>query len=363
MHGENDILFGLSSFRLHRIPYQVLMLCPPIPPLWDNVRDPLLPKHPVIREIFGSPLHVLVTNRKDRRTAKNVRTHLVESRLPAGAIVDSVLGVQTCSPLFTLLTLARDLNTIELTMAMYEFCGNFSVFKPSEAIEELLKTPEAAELNRQPGAWKRVRSSAATASGKTSSLWMRPPLVSLDELHSALDEYPHFHGKKKFSEAANLVTGVTSSPFEVQLSMLLALPESMGGKGMPLFTNNARIALTKEARKMYPHSFIRADLLFEGNESRPDIDVECQGSIIHENEKQAISDSDRSTALASMNIEVLWITYEKISNASTFRSIAGLIARRIDYPLPELTGEARRRENELRRNLMIDWSTLGGRPM
>ena len=192
---------------------------------------------------------------------------------------------------------------------------------------------------------------------------MRPPLVSLDELHSALDEYPHFHGKKKFSEAANLVTGVTSSPFEVQLSMLLALPESMGGKGMPLFTNNARIALTKEARKMYPHSFIRADLLFEGNESRPDIDVECQGSIIHENEKQAISDSDRSTALASMNIEVLWITYEKISNASTFQSIADLIARRIDYPLPELTGEARRRENELRRNLMIDWSTLGGRPM
>lgn len=64
-----------------------------------------------------------------------------------------------------------------------------------------------------------------------------------------------------------------------------------------------------------------------------------------------------------MNIEVLWITYEKISNASTFRSIAGLIARRIDYPLPELTGEARRRENKLRRNLMIDWSTLGGRPM
>ena len=64
-----------------------------------------------------------------------------------------------------------------------------------------------------------------------------------------------------------------------------------------------------------------------------------------------------------MNIEVLWITYEKISNASAFQSIAGLIAKRIDYPLPELTGEALRRENELRRNLMIDWSTLGGRPM
>lgn len=64
MHGEKDILFGLSSFRLHRIPYQVLMLCPPIPPLWDNVRDPLLPKHPVMHEILGSPLNVLVTNRK-----------------------------------------------------------------------------------------------------------------------------------------------------------------------------------------------------------------------------------------------------------------------------------------------------------
>lgn len=359
MHGEKDILFGLSSFRLHRIPYQVLMLCPSIPPLWDNVRDPFLAKHPVIHEILGCPLHVLVSNRKDRRTAKNVRTHLVESHLPAEAIVDSVLGVQTCSPFFTLLTLARDLNTIELAMAMYEFCGNFSVFKPSKTIEEPLKTRDAIDLSKRPEAWKRVRSSAATTSGKTSSLWMRPPLVSIDELHSALDEYPHFHGKAKFREAANLVTGITSSPFEVQLSMLLGLPQQMGGKGMPFFTNNAKITLTKEARGIYPHNFILADLLFEGNENHPDIDVECQGAIIHESEKQTISDSNRSTALATMNIEVLWITHEKISSASAFQPIAGLIAKKIDYPLPELTEEARRRENELRRNLMIDWSALG----
>ena len=108
---------------------------------------------------------------------------------------------------------------------------------------------------------------------------------------------------------------------------------------------------------MYPHSFSRADLLFEANESRPDIDVECQGSIIHENEKQTISDSDRSTALASMNIEVLWITHEKISNASTFQSIAGLIARRIDYPLPRVnrrSTQARERTQTKSHDRLVD---------
>ncbi len=360
MHGEQDILYGLTSFRLHRIPYQVLMLCPPIPPLWQNVRSPDLPNHPVIREILGTPLHVLVDNRKDRRTAKLIRTHLVESQLPPGVISESILDVRTCSPLVTLLTLARDLSTIELAMAMYELCGNFSVFKPTPAIENLLKTPEAIALSKNdPNAWKRVRSAAQATSGNASSLWMRPPLIKLDELHKFARQCPHIRGRKRFEQAAQLVTGVTSSPFEVQLSMLLALPEEMGGKGMSGFANNGEIRLSKEARSVYSCDNVYADLLFEGDETHHALDVECQGAIIHDDEKQALNDADRATALASLGIDTLWVTHRNIVDAKSFQAIANLIGNKIGNPPLEPNDQTRWRERELRRTLMIDWADLG----
>ena len=106
MRGDGDVLYGLTSFRIYRIPHQVLPLCPPIPSPWQHVRDPELPDHPVIREILGTPLHLLITDRRDRRTSKAIRTHLIESTLPPGAIVETALNIQACSPLFTLLTLS-----------------------------------------------------------------------------------------------------------------------------------------------------------------------------------------------------------------------------------------------------------------
>lgn len=359
---HENVLYGISSFRLLRTPPQVRLLCPPLSSFSQDVRSGTVGKHPVIKEIIGAPVHVLVQDRKDRRRRKYAITHLVESTLPPEAIIDSELDIRLCSPLFTLLTLARVLDTIQLAMAMYELCGNFTVFKPSPLIEELLETPEAKTLSAQSGAWKRVHSSARTTSGTQPSLWMRPPLIELDDLRKFAAICPRFRGKKNFCKAAQLVTGVTSSPFEVQLSMLLALPESMGGQGMPFFTNNTDIPLTKRARGIYHHSKICADLLFENSNGARTIDVECQGAIIHDDDKQVISDSDRTTALSSMNIDVLLVTHDKISNVQTFRNIVETIADKIGYELPAQTSEHAALENELRSQLMIDWSTLGSLP-
>lgn len=354
-----NALYGPSSFRLWRTPPQVRLLLPPLSSFSHDVRNGTVSKHPVISEIIGTPVHVLVQDRKCRRRRKQVITHLIESKLPPESLIDTELDIQTCSPLLTLLTLARDLDTIELAMAMYELCGNFAVFKPSPLIEELLATPEAQALSARPGAWKRVRSLAKTTAGSKSSLWMRPPLIELDDLHEFARACPPLRGKANFRKAAQLVTGVTSSPFEVQLSMLLALPEGMGGQDMPFFTNNTDIPLTNRARGIYHHSKICADLLFEDDGGSRRIDVECQGAVVHDGEKQIIRDSDRTTALSSMDIDVLLVTYEKIADARTFRNIAETIAAKVGYTLPEQTEEFKTLENELRSHLMIDWSTLG----
>lgn len=79
MRGDGDVLYGLTSFRMYRIPHQVFPLCPPIPSLWQHVRDPELLDYPVIREILGTPLHLLITDRRDRRTSKAIRTRTDET--------------------------------------------------------------------------------------------------------------------------------------------------------------------------------------------------------------------------------------------------------------------------------------------
>lgn len=359
MRGNGDVLYGLTSFRMYRIPHQVLPLCPPMPSLWQHVRDPELLDHPVIREILGTPLHLLITDRRDRRTSKAIRTHLVESTLPPGAIAETVLDIQACSPLFTLLTLARHLSTIELAMAMYEFCGNFSVFRPSPAIEELLQTPESIALAKSPQGWRRVTSSARTSSGGQSSLWMRPPLISLDELNRFARQCAPIRGCRRFAQAARLVTGVASSPFEVQLSLLLSLPREMGGKHITGFCNNGRVPLSKPARSLYACNNVYADLLFEADESHCGLDVECQGAIIHNDSNQALSDADRAMALAAQGIETLWVTHRQILDIDSFQAVAEIIGDRLGIPLEKPDPHARGLEQELRRTLMIDWVDLG----
>lgn len=358
MSPDDDVLYGPSAFRFLRIPPQVLLQCPPLPPIHGNIGKPTLLHHPVVTEILGTPIHILVTKRNDRRRASSVKTHLVQDPLPTGAIIDTPLGVRTCSPLFTLLTMARSVDALELAMVMYELCGNFAVFRPSPAIEELLASSSIEQQLLPSDRWRRVLS----ANGAPSDLWMRQPLIELSELTAYADQCAGMRGRRTFQKAARMVTGVASSPFEAQLSMLLGLPTSQGGKGFPHFTNNQEIILTARARKLHSSTRAYADLFFEGDLSHHSLDIECQSSLIHSGTDQALSDTNRATALTSMDIDVLGVTYDQISNIDSFHNLAALIARKIGYRLPKQTPDSQLRESELRRRILSDWSEIGADP-
>lgn len=102
---------------------------------------------------------------------------------------------------------------MRLVLAMYELCGWFSVFKPSPAVdmaleqakseEEQYTTESLFELDetQDEAPWKRVYARASQkdsendqsgqqndgsgnkANGKGTSLWMRKPLIEIEELH------------------------------------------------------------------------------------------------------------------------------------------------------------------------------------
>ena len=138
-----DTLFGISAFRYHRTPPQVLGLLPPIPQFENDRRRQSLRDHMLIREIVAFPIHVLVSERTKRAGSKTLKYHLVSGELPFGSIWETEHEFSVASPLFTLYQLAATLSKTQLAMAMYEMCGTFTTFKPSPVIEDLLEAARA----------------------------------------------------------------------------------------------------------------------------------------------------------------------------------------------------------------------------
>lgn len=348
-----DVLYGISAFRFHRTPPQIRALFPPVPQVETDKRREAFKAHPLIREITGLPVHLMVESRAAMTGAECLTSHLATGPLPFGSVVETDLGLSVASPLMTLYQLAQTVSEVHLVMAMYEMCGTFSVFKPTNAIEEM------AALSSMPlegaGSWQRV----CGQNGRRSDLWRRPPLIELDELSRFANEVK---GKRKgamFAKAASLVTGVVASPFEAQLSILLSFSRRKGGEGLSRLENNKRVALSRKATLLSGKCCCYADLLFEGYDCERPVVIECQGAVAHASEKMLMADSDRTTALQEMGYDVILLTYGQIANARNFDVVRRLLFKKLGIRYREKTPDAVYREHELRRNLFIDWETLG----
>jgi very-short-patch-repair endonuclease len=158
------------------------------------------------------------------------------------------------------------------------------------------------------------------------------------------------------------VTGVVASPFEAQLSLLLATPARVaGGEGLDPFSNNARIVLSGKAARLAGRYNCYADFLFEETGDKKPLVVECQGRLVHSGADAAMSDSDRATALQQMGFNVMLLTYQQIADEKNFEIVKRMLFEEIGLEYREI---ARRRtqldaQRSLRRELFIDWNTLG----
>lgn len=346
-----DIICGKSAFRFWRTPPQCLIALPSLPISQETFVRRSLPAHPLVVNSLGSPIDLLVLDRGSRTGAANAVRHLWQGTLPKGAVQDSDWCGQITSPAFTLFNLATQMPLTQLVMAMYEMCGYFAVHKPTPAAEALLAQGDYLP----PGfGWRRVRG----ADGRGTSLWQREPLVELDELRAIASETAGHHGYKKFVRAVDCVTGACASPFEVQLSMLLAMPRRLGGYGIAL-ENNKEIRLTQQARKIAPKQRIYADVYLESAAHDKALVLECQGAAVHANEAASLADADRSTALQAMGLDVVLLTYRQIADEARFAAVLQYVFQKLDINLRPKTPRYQEAERILRRELFINWETLG----
>ncbi|WP_143757982.1 hypothetical protein [Collinsella sp. An2] len=348
-------LTNISSFLRYRTPPLVRDLAGGFPDIASRAGKRALLQRPSIYGCIDPPIHVLVFHPSELRNNRSVTTHLWAHDLPPQALLDTEEGIFTASPLFTLLSLAPSLCVTHLTMAIYEFAGTFTVYRPAEVVHNHLQ--QLIDLGMLPviDGWK----PSLTPDNKLTDLWQRPPLITLNELRSFAAHIDGVRGSKKFRQAAKHVTGIASSPFEVQATMLLGLPRRWGGMGIEPIRNNYPIAFTGKARNIASRDRCYADLYMESATSDRTVVVECQGDPFHTGESKSHEDDNRRLALQSMGYTVVPLRYEQISDPLRFEGVASYISRELGLDAKPKTSAFKRASQELRHDLFIDWWTLG----
>lgn len=350
-------LCGTSAFRFHRTPPQILSFYPPLKTDHPDPNHRAIASSITTTELLGLPLQRLVLDQNRRHNSSLYNTRYLKNELPRGSIQDTDFGFSVTSPAATLLTMAGRVSRNHLLMATYEFCGSFSVFNPCRRVECDLEAAYEQGFIRPGEGWHRVEN----VDGMGTSLWSRRPLLTPEELRRFCDQADGFQGIKDLRWALSNLTGVTASPFEVQASMLLGLPRAYGGEGFRIL-NNQRIQLSPSARTLYPYNSCYADILIEGGGSNAGVIIECQGRSVHASEAASISDSDRTTALISMGYEVILVTYDQITSLKSFNTVLDIIAKKAAIPIRPKTKRQLQAQNELRREIFIDWNTLCAQP-
>lgn len=217
----DEIVCANTAFRYWRCPPQVRDLYPRLPSSEDGWRA--LSQAPFVTDVLKTPI-IITTVPGGVNYHSGLRTTIhCDDASGVDSTLETAMGFRVTNPLATLFTMARFVSPTDLVLAMYEFCGWFSVFEPTAAAEaELDKAKDAAENatteslfdldeSQDEAQWKRVyarvkdkeqvntkgpngqKKMNEVTKLKGTSLWMRKPLIELHELH----EYASKMKKKK----------------------------------------------------------------------------------------------------------------------------------------------------------------------
>lgn len=383
----DEIVCANTAFRYWRCPPQVRDLYPRLPNSEDGWRA--LSHAPFVTDVLKVPI-ITSTEPGGVNYHSGLRTTIhCGDASGVDSTLETAMGFRVTNPLTTLFTMARFTSQTDLVLAMYEFCGWFSVFEPTTTAEaELSKADDAAQdstteslfeldESQDEAQWKRVYARVKTkeqvnAKGpngqkktkevtklKDTSLWMRKPLIELNELHEYARKMKSRKWGTKFYNAAQLVTGIAASPLEVAGIILLSLPRSRGGAGFRNVYVNDFTPLTASAQSIAGQKVCYGDIVIVNPTIMKAGIVEIQGEVIHGSGAVLDHDAKRMTALQSMGYDVFLVTHDMLNEAEQLDAIVRSLCSRLGLRYRCKIKAQRAAETELRANVLCNWLEIG----
>ncbi len=383
----DEIVCANSAFRYWRCPPQVRDLYPRLPSSEDSWRA--LAQAPFVTDVLKTPVITVASPGCCNHHSGLRSTIRWDGASDPGTTIDTHLGFSVTDPLNTLFTMTRFLSQSDLVLAMYEFCGWFSVFEPSPAAELQLEmsvkenqpssTQDLFELEEgeEEAPWKRVYARVvvkASENGrqandqendkevtklKGTSLWMRKPLIELSELHRfAYKVKSHMWGRQ-FYEAAQQVIGIAASPLEVAGILLLSRPRRYGGAGFSDVYVNDLTPLSVSAQSIAGQNVCYGDIVIVNPILLKAAIIEIQGEVIHGSGAVIDHDAERMTALQSMGFDVFLVTHDMLNDQKQLNTIIRSLCNRLGLRYKPKTEAMKRAETRLRANTLCNWLEIG----
>ncbi len=257
----------------------------------------------------AQPLHCLVIEPANRSRISGVISHVMSVPLAPGAILRLSAHVCIVSPELCFLQMATLLSPTKLVFAGSELCSRYAII---------------------PGRRPISREQITDAEGLA-----RTPAL-----------YPGAKGAARARAAAELVFENAESPMEIKTAMLLCLPTTKGGYGLPRPALNPLLTLSAAGRRFYEVKTCRPDLFW----CKARLDVEYDGDT-HEGEESHLRDTARIRALAAEGVEVLVITYPQLARATAFAGVAQEVAAKLGERLRIRSAKFPERHAALREEL------------
>ena len=276
----------------------------------------------------GSPIHAYVCDHAKGTKTKQLVTHVLSHIAPNGAFIDLGHGVCICSPQFTFMQMAAQVDLLEAVLIGMELCGTYSLWN----LEPL--------THESPSSWERPRARACA--------YNVPPAMQLVRTEAFVERLSGLRGAVGARAALRYVLNGAASPMETATYLLLCLPKRLGGYGLPKPLLNPKIVISNPdgSKERYP------DLFWMG----ANIDVEYNSVEAHGGEWSRYRDSKREVELAVANIKVLPLTRRQLTNASEFDEFAQGLRRMLGIRARGKDLGWQYRHDELRNKLLSEWS-------
>lgn len=382
----DEIVCANSAFRYWRCPPQVRDLYPRLPNSEEGWRA--LSQAPFVTDVLKTPVITAASTQSNLHSGTR-RTIRWAEAYKGNVSFDTDMGFRVTDPLNTLFTMTRSVSQSDLVLAMYEFCGWFSVFKPSTAVDLALEQADTNELctstdqlfeldeTQEEAPWKRVYTrvnqngtnndqseqenseSEKNDRGKGTSLWMRKPLIEIAELRRFATKVKCEMWGRQFYDAAQQVIGIAASPLEVAGIMLLSRPRRFGGAGFKNIYVNDLTPLSVSAQQIAGQKVCYGDIVIVNSITMKAVIIELQGEVIHGSGAVLDHDATRMTALQTMGYDVFLVTHDMLNDRNQLNAIIRSVCDRIDLQYKPKTKAMRRAETRLRANVLCNWLEIG----
>lgn len=258
------------------------------------------------------PLDLLYSLKELRSQAHRIAGHSVSAPLPPKMLLRLSEHVAIVSPELCFAQAARTHSRGQLLMAGCEMCGTYRLI--GDDGRKLAKPEE------------------------------RAPLTSADEIRSVLCAMGRGR-EANASRAARFIFDKAASPMEARVALLLSLPQTMGGFGLPRPELNAPITLSPAAYRVYPCSPCRMDLFWQ----EANLDIEYDGGDHTEETRER--DAARIVALRMEGMDVVVLMKQQVFDVHSMAAIAKMAAAKLGRRLRISTSDFEQRHRQLRQEM------------